>query len=416
MSKLFSVTIFTAFLTLFRMISGFIIAKVVAVYTGPSGIAMLGQVQSLITSLNGVVVAPVGSGVVRYTAEHSKNGYDACAKWWQASLHWAFGLVLLIAPITMILSGSLSTFLFQTDKYSWVVIVCCLVLPLSVINTALISVINGQQQYKRYVSIGFISVILSTLVMLSLIYFYGLKGALLAVALNSSLAGFVVLVISCRQPWFKIKFWFGRSDYEKRKAIGSYVIMAIASAIATPLALVLVRNILISYAGWEGAGQWQAVWKISEVYLAIITMGLSTYYLPQLSKLQSIDEVKKEINQTTRAILPLVIFLAVCVYFSRDLIIFILFTDEFKASRDLFGIQLVGDVIKILSWLYAFPMLARGATKWFVFSEIFFATTLVLFSFLFIHYLGLQGANWAYLINYSFYFLFVFFNVEKFAR
>ncbi len=377
---------------------------------------MLGQVQSMITSLNGVVIAPVGSGVVRYTAEHSANGYDACAKWWQASFQWAFGLMLIVAPVTILFSSSLSSFLFKTADYSWLVILCCLVLPFSIINTALISVVNGQQQYKRYVSIGFISVTVSTIVMLWLVYVYNLKGALIALAFNSSIAGVVILTLSLRQPWLKFKFWFGRSDNEKRKAIGGYVIMAVTSAVAAPFALVVVRNLLISYSGWVGAGQWQAVWKISEVYLAIITMGLSTYYLPQLSKLNGIAEIKKEINQTVKVIMPLVIFLAFLVYICRDLIIYVLFTEDFKAARDLFSIQLAGDVVKILAWLYAFPMLARGATRWFVFSEIFFAITLIFLSWVFIHYLGIQGANWGYLVNYIFYFLFVFLNLEKFSR
>ncbi|EKM6346369.1 O-antigen flippase, partial [Cronobacter sakazakii] len=52
MSKIISVTAFTALLTFFKMLSGFAIAKVVAIYTGPTGMAMLGQVQSVIAGLN----------------------------------------------------------------------------------------------------------------------------------------------------------------------------------------------------------------------------------------------------------------------------------------------------------------------------------------------------------------------------
>jgi len=61
------------------MASGVLIAKVVAVYTGPSGMAMLGQVQSLVAALTGIAGAPGGNGLVRYTAECNKRGFDACA-------------------------------------------------------------------------------------------------------------------------------------------------------------------------------------------------------------------------------------------------------------------------------------------------------------------------------------------------
>lgn len=69
MKKFLQVTILSAIYTFIKMIAGFIIGKVVAIYTGPSGVAMLGQVQSLITIVAGTTSAPVSTGLVRYTAE-----------------------------------------------------------------------------------------------------------------------------------------------------------------------------------------------------------------------------------------------------------------------------------------------------------------------------------------------------------
>jgi PST family polysaccharide transporter len=408
-----AVTLTTASLTLYRILSSFIIAKLVALYTGPTGIAMLGQLQSLLTALNGVVISPVGNGVVRYTAGNIGYGYEVCSNWWKASFLFSFFLMVIILPLGIIFSDNISYYLFDYSEYAWVVVICCLTLPLSVINTAFISVINGEQRYKRYVSVGFISVTISTLSVIFLVYNYKLHGALLAVAINTSIAGLVVFIISIKEPWVKIKYWFGLVGLKYFKDIGGYVLMAITAAIATPVALILVRNFLVDFTGWDSAGQWQAVWKISEVYLAVITMALSTFYLPQLSKLNDCLEIKKEVWNTAKVVLPIVIFLAMMVYLLRDFIINILFTKEFYAARSLFAVQLCGDVVKILAWLFAFPMLAKGAIKWFVFSEIFFATTLAFLSYLLIKNIGVHGANWAYLINYILYFFFVFFNLNR---
>jgi PST family polysaccharide transporter len=43
--------------------------------------------------------------------------------------------------------------------------------------------------------------------------------------------------------------------------MASYIFMAITAAVMTPVALVLIRNILVAYSGWEVAGQWQAYGK-----------------------------------------------------------------------------------------------------------------------------------------------------------
>lgn len=134
----------------------------------------------------------------------------------------------------------------------------------------------------------------------------------------------------------------GDTDNTARKAIGGYMLMAMTTALTVPIPLILVRNILISQVGWEAAGQWQAVWKISEVYLGVITMALGTYYLPRLSSLVGSAAIIDEIHRTTRIILPIVAFLALCVYLLRDVAIWLLFTSEFYAARDLFAVQLLG--------------------------------------------------------------------------
>lgn len=416
MKKLLSVTLFTGLLTLVRMAAGFFIAKVVAVYTGPTGMGMLGQVQSMITAMNGVVTSPVGNGVVRFTAQNHNDGFDACAPWWRAALRWALCLFLLIAPASIIFSKSISLYLFSETEYYWLVIVSCVVLPFSIVNTFAISIINGQQLYKRYVTAGMISVVISTAVMIILIANWNLRGALLAAALNLSISGVVMLIISIKQPWLKLRYFFGRVEKENTKSILSYVLMSLTSALVMPLALVFIRNIMVDHLGWEQTGLWQAVWKISEAYLAIITLALSAYYLPKLSGLTSLLEIKKEIKTTALVIMPLVCLMAFGIYLLRDVAITVLFTEKFREARDIFAIQLIGDVLKILSWLYAFPMLAKGAAKWFISSEIFFSLSFVILSYFFIIHFGIQGASIGFACNYLLYFIFVFFNLKRIVR
>lgn len=394
------------------MCSGFAIAKVIAIYTGATGMAMLGQVQNIVSILNGIVNAPAGAGVIRYTAENINEGYVSCSPYWRASLQWIIGLLLIIVPCGIIFSESFSLWLFDSNKYYWLIIIACCALPLSAANTLMLSVINGQQKYKRYVSLGVISTLVSTSTMIVLIYHLNIEGALIAAAINSGVAGIIIIIISIRQPWFKLKYWWGITTLEQRKKIGGYVLMAITTALTVPVSLIIVRNILISQLGWDSAGQWQAVWKISEVYLSVITMSLSTYFLPRLSSLSSIVDIRVEINRTALIIIPIVTVIAVMVYLFRDIAINLLFTNDFKDARNLFAVQLCGDVIKIISWLYAYPMLSRGTTKLFIIMEVLFSSLFVLFSFIFVSKYGLQGVTVAYLVNYSLYLIVVYFNLK----
>lgn len=415
MKRLLTVTAFTAMLTLLRMAAGFAIAKIVAVYTGPTGMAMLGQVQSVVASLNGLVSSPAGSGIVRFTAEQHSQGFEACAPWWRASLQWVILLLAVTIPSACIFSQPLANWLFGNAELSWLIVVTAFVLPFGAVGTLINSVINGQQQYKRYVALGMVSVVISSCVMVGLIISANIKGALLAAVLQSGLIGFVMILGSLRQPWFKVKYWWGRTDRKQRKAIGGYIVMAVTSALTVPISLVLIRNILVDQIGWQQAGQWQAVWKISEAYLSIVTIALSTYYLPRLSTLKSLTDIKEEINKTAFVVMPMVILLAGTIYYLRDTVISVLFTNEFIEARRLFLFQLCGDVIKIFGWLYAYPMISKGATRWFVSSEVIFSCVFVLLAYFLISVHGYFGATIAYLINYALYLLFLMVSINKYA-
>ncbi|MCX8986129.1 O-antigen translocase [Citrobacter portucalensis] len=416
MRRVLKVTAMSGGLTFLKMLIGFVIAKIVAVYTGPSGLAILGQMQSLISALNGIVSSPVGSGVVRFTAENYSNGYRACSPWWRAALIWGVLLNILLVPLGIVFSRLLSSWVFHNDNYYWVICISLLLLPISAIGVLINSVINGHQQYKRYIALGLISTIASSVLMLVLISFYRIEGAIVAAAIQYSLIGLVLIIASIGQPWFKWKYWVGKTDKANFIKVGEYMIMAITTAVMTPLSLIVLRNILVENVGWGGVGAWQAVWKISEVYLSVITIALTTYYLPQLSKLNSYDDIIREIQRTSLAIMPIVLISALLVYFTRDYLLVLLFTKEFDSARDLFFWQLIGDVIKILSWMLAFPMISRGATKWYLFSEIFFGLLLIMLARALIPIYGVQGANYSYIINYTIYFIFVLFNIKRFIK
>ena len=407
MRKLLSVTFFSGLLTLLRMSSGFVIAKAVAIYTGPGGMAMMGQVQSFVTAINGVVTSPAGNGLVRYTAENYEAGFDRCAPWWNASLTWVLRLLAVVVPLTILAAKPLAIWLFGDAQYIWLVIVAALCLPLAAANGIVASVINGQQQYKRYIGLGTVSVICATAAMLSMIVVARLAGALLAAVIFTAASGVVMIVSSLRQPWFQRKYWVGRIDHAALNDIRSYLLMTTSSAVCAALTMIVTRNVLIEAVGLENAGYWQAVYKVSEVYLGVITMALATYYLPRLSTVGPASAIRAEIFATAKIIVPVASLLALAVYLLRDIAISVLFTEAFRPARDLFALQLIADVVKIASWLLAYGMIARKATLWFIGSEVFFSATLPILAAYFVRTMGVEGANVAYLVNYILYLAFL---------
>lgn len=415
MVKLLKVASLSSLLTLLKMGCGFLVAKIVAVYAGPSGIAMLGQLQSFVITINGVASAPLNSGLIRYTAENKKKELNISSLWWKACLYWCLWLCFITIPIVIVFASKISDVIFNNREYWWVIIAAGLFIPFAAIYRLINSVLNGMQDYKTYGIYGFISTLISTIILIILTIYYGLNGALLAGAIQTGILGLILFLLACREKWFRIKYWFGHVDSIYKKKVFNYLIMSICSAIATPVSMIFVRGILNQNVGWDITGQWQAVWKISEVYLSVITLSLSTYYLPKLSTIYGTENIRKEINATIKIIVPIVIILAMIIFLLKGFIIKTLFTIDFLPAVELFHIQLVGDIFKILGFIYAYPMLSCGATKWFISSELIFSFTLILLTFFIVPIYGVEGANIAYLINYIIYFVFVYMNFSKFT-
>ncbi|EFI3653769.1 TPA: O-antigen translocase, partial [Escherichia coli] len=391
MKKILSISLLSGIMTLIKMVMGFAISKIVAVYAGTSGVALLGQMQSVILSLNGIINSPVGNGVIKFTSENSHD-FEKCSPYWRASILYVMCFSTIIIIVGCFYAQEISLLLFGHSDNYWIVLLMVFVAPITSIGTLINSILNGLESYKQYVYTGIIASVLSGLIMIFVIVNFGIVGALVGASLQYALIGIISFIINIYQPWLKIGYLIGKISTDVKKNIAEYIFMAIVSAVSLPLGMILIRGFLIEYTGWKNAGEWQAVWKISEAYLSVITMGLSVYYLPRLSSLYDHNSLVREVKSVASIVLPIVSLMAVAVYILRDFSISLLYTEQFREARELFKIQLIGDVIKVISWVYAYPMIAKKSTKLFVFTEIVFTITLVLLSYFFIKKYGVHGA------------------------
>ena len=100
-------------------------------------------------------------------------------------------------------------------------------------------------------------------------------------------------------------------------------------------------------------------------------------------------------------------------YLLRDQIVLILFSADFKPVTGLFMWQLIGDSLKIGSWIIAYVMLGKAMFKAFIFTEILASVLFYLLSVWLIRTVGLEGVVMAYAINYAIYWVVVWWVVRS---
>jgi PST family polysaccharide transporter len=211
---------------------------------------------------------------------------------------------------------------------------------------------------------------------------------------------FITLAFVVRSSWFKLEYFKQGIDKESLVKLSKYSLMAITSALTVPVSHLIIRNYIGENLGWDSAGYWQGVWYISTMYLMLVTTTLSVYYLPRLSEIQDNAELKKEIFNGYKIILPIVIVTSILIFLLKEYIIIIAFSDKFMPMMELFAWQLIGDVIKIVSWLLGYLLIAKAMTKVFIYTEILFSALFVVFSVIFVDIFGLVGITYAYSLNY----------------
>ncbi len=408
---LIKTSVLTAISTIITVISGFVINKVIALYIGPSGLAVVGQLQNFMTIVTTFSNGAITSGIVKYTAEYQT--IEQKQKIFSTSIIISLICSLIISLFLFGFSGYLSELILKDVKYNSVFIVLGFTIFLFALNTILMSILNGQKEIKKYILVNISSSIFSLFFTSFLIMQLNLMGALYAMVVNQSVIFFVTLGFVLKSSWFKLEYFRKGVDKESLIKLNKYSLMAITSALTVPMSHLIIRNYIGDNLSWDDAGYWQGIWYISTMYLMIVTTSLGVYYLPKLSEIQDNKELKKEIISGYKIIMPIVIILAFSIYLFRELAVHIAFSEKFFPMLELFKWQLIGDVIKIASWLLAYLMLAKAMTKIFIYTEIVFSILFVVLSIVFINYFGLVGVTYAFSLNYFIYLIVMIFIFRK---
>lgn len=397
--KVFS---FNAISTLVRMLTGLISVKVVASIIGPCGIALLGQLNNFSTILLGVANGGINSGITKYVAEY-KEDESAIKKILSNALQITLFFTFIVSLGLIILHNQLSRLVMLSDEYGYVFLIFGFTIFLYTLNTLLISILNGYKEFKRYVIVNISGTIVGLLFTICFVFSMGLKGALISAVSYQSVVFFITFWICRKAPWLSVIYYRERLDRKMLRRFLNYSAMTLVSLSVVPVSQMLLRGYVISEISMTEAGWWEAMNRISNVYLMVITPSFSIYYLPRLSEIKEISELRYEIFKCYKVIIPILLSGLTLVYLLRHFVVMILFSPDFYPMESLFIWQLLGDFFKISSWLLAFLMVAKSMTKTFIATEVVFSGLFVVLGYLFMNLNGVVGITQAYFVNYVIY-------------
>jgi polysaccharide transporter, PST family len=386
--------------------------KILAYYVGPSGYAALGQFQNAVQMISTLGSGAITTGVTKYTAEYHELE-DKQHVLWRTAGSISLISTAIIATSVILFNKSLASWFLKDERLGSIFIWFAATLVFLVFNTLLLGILNGKKEIQRYVIANITGSMFALLITTVMTIYMGFYGALLALVIYQSITFFVTLTLTIKASWFKMRYLLGGIDIQVARNLSKYIAMSLTSAACVPLSHIMIRNHLGDKFGWEIAGYWEAMTRLSAGYLMLVTTTLSVYYLPKLSELVGRDNIRNEIKQGYKTILPFAVGCGLLIYIFRKVIISILFTKEFLQMEVLFGWQMIGDTLKIGSWLLGYLLIAKALLSLYIISEIIFS----LFFYLLVIFLsdiyGIKSTAVAHAVMYLCHFLFLFVVLKK---
>lgn len=382
----------------------FILNKILAMYVGPAGYAAIGQFQNFIQIVTAFAGSAINTAVIKYTAEYYDDENEQIAIWKTAgTIVFLFSIIVMV--LILIFQRQLSLYIFYSVEYQSVFVWFAVFLLFFNFNTLFLAILNGKKEILRLVIANILGSFFSLIITGILAVKFQLYGALVALSIYQSAAFVVTLLLCYKARWFKFSYLFGKINLKVSRKIANFALMSVTSVIFGNIAQITLRNIITSEYNVTYAGYWDAMTRLSGGYLLFASTIISVYYLPRLSELKNYSDIKNEINKGYIVILPLAVLSSLFVYFYQDIIIKLLFTKEFLPMKELIFWQLIGDVIKIGSWIISFMMLSKAMTKIFIITETIFALSIIPLSIICIYYFGFKGVAIAFAINCSLYWI-----------
>tara|TARA_B110000027_G_scaffold134071_1_gene164769 strand:+ start:5251 stop:6534 length:1284 start_codon:yes stop_codon:yes gene_type:complete len=399
--KFKSAFILTNIHIIIKVTAGIIMNKVISVYLGPSGLALLGQFQNTTGLITSIGHGSIQTGLVKYISSE-KNNENNFRKIISTSLGIILGLTLIVSIVTFIFSENLSQFVFFSKDYNFIFYLFSFSILFYSLNIYLLSITNGFEKIKLFTTINILLSLVTLITASILTIYFKLSGALISIVLSQ----FIVFIISFFL--IKNKFKINLFDFPSIKnnfdkvvsgKLFKFSIATFSSGAIVALTMIIIRNIIINEISIQSAGVWESGWKILVYFNMIFAVPFSIYYFPKFSKSINIFEIKLMLFDSLKLTLPLMILLSLIIILLKDYIITILFSDDFLSLGQFLNYIIIAEIFRIIGIFIQNTYLSQTKVFTTIFFQLLFFGTFILFSYNSIENFGLIGVGISYLIS-----------------
>lgn len=352
--------------------SGILKMKVVAEMLGPAGVGLLGLYLSLIQTASSIAAMGLGNVGTRQIAEANSHGGDIAVGRTRRALFWGtLALAFAGAGVFWLLSNWTARVILADQNLANDVAWLSIGVALMVAAGSQGALLTGLRRISDLAWINVGSGVIGTAVGVLALWLWGAHG-LIVMVLVAPLFVFLLgqlYVLRLGQP---AGFPSGLLEIVREwRTMLSLGFAFMLGGLVTTAGHLAARAMVQRELGAEAVGHFQAAWVIGITYLGFVLGAMATDYFPRLTTVMG-DKVTaaRLVNEQTEVALLLCAPVLIAMFGLAPWVISLLYSNEFAPAVGILRWQILGDVLKIISWPLGFVILAAGKGKTFVLTEL----------------------------------------------
>jgi len=378
--------------------------KIVALLVGAAGVGLLGIFQNFMTAaaaLGGLGIATAAPREI--AAQSAAQGVSGETLARRAVMAGSIALAVIAVAAISLCRGWIAQLVLGTPDYGAAIGWLGIGVALSIIYAGQSGILSGLQRIADLAQVTLFGAVLGSIVGVLAVWLIPSDGILIYVLAAPAAAVLVGGLYLLRLPRPRSAVGAGKIGpvWRDLVTLGAATMAGSFVAAAGPL---LIRVAIGDRMGLHELGLFQASWALAAVYLGVVLQAMSADYFPRLTR-EITDPLAatKAVNEQTEIALLLGGPVILAVMGGAPLILHLLYASEFQAAAAMLRWQMLGDVLKVMSWPLGFVLLASRRGLAFFAVELLGTAVFVGTTLLLLDRLGFVAAGVGYTILYAAY-------------
>mgnify|MGYP001022547979 CR=1 FL=1 len=398
--NIFKTTFLFGFVQVFNILVRIGTNKAVALLLGAEGMGIIGLFNSAIGMLKTGAGLGISQSAVRDISEaNGSNDEKRFSRIISLTNKVIIFTSLLGIIVTIILSPFLSKWSFGNNEYIIAFIWLSIVVGLNILSEGQLAILKGMRQLRALAKASMIGSVVGLITAVPFYYFFG-KGGIVP-----------SLIIIAFSALFFSNYFVRKIKYERVKLTWKEIYKESSPMVKMGIALMLVSFlgflfdlIVSSYisnsGGLADVGFYHAGTTIINGYFGIVITAMSTDYYPRISAVHN-DNLKltEEMNKQSETGLIMVFPLVILFVFIAPYFIQFLYSSEFIKTTLYTDYAILGTILIIVSNCMGMILLAKQASKVFLFYVILQRVVLIFVYIFSYKYYGLTGLGFSYVFT-----------------